>query len=140
MDGRHDWDVIGHKTEAVNDGELEVGEAAAFAEAGAVAVDRDRAADNGIDMLHLLGRYPATEPFGAADRRCPRLLSAQPLGVKLDEGLFTLEPRHRHVNQLALSQSELPYWQLGIVRIALEHARPLPLGQFRQMLSRLACA
>src|SRR5438105_10210449 len=121
-DGRRVADEAGLDEQA----ELEVRVAAALADPNAVAVHGDGPADDEVDRLELLDR----------DRLRAARLDRRVLG-EAEERLRLPQPRHRHVDYLALRERESPHRELRRVRVALEHASGAPLLRLRKPPRRL---
>jgi predicted amidohydrolase len=116
--------------------ELQVGEPAALAQPGAVLRGRHAAHHHQVDRGHFGQRHPARRPGRAADGgRLARRLG-QVSRVEGEERLGFGQPRHGHVDGLAVFQGALPHRPLGGVRVGLHGVRALPGGQGAQAFRR----
>ena len=112
--GRRHHRVVVDLAGVDQDSVLEVVVAAALADPGAAEVDRDRAAEDEVDLRQLVvGVQPAVLER-TLDRRCLfHRLFGQVLGVEHAEGVGVAQARHRHDHGLALFQSDAAGIGLG---------------------------
>src|SRR5438034_1801803 len=134
VDGGQDGRRLAHLAFFSEETVFQVAVAAALAEPRAVAAHRDRAAHHQIDGTHLARRYGAPVAAGAGDARRERRLLAEALRVDLDEALLGAQPRHRHVEDLALGEGEPAHRELGRVRVHFHHQRAAPHRHLAQEL------
>ena len=106
---------------------LEVREAAALADPRAAEVDRDRAAEDEVDLGHLLqGDHLAVAQRSLDRRRLPDAALTAACGVEQPERVLVAQARDGHHELLALLEREAPGVGLGRVRIGLDHLGALP--------------
>jgi hypothetical protein len=115
-------------------GVLEVGEAAALAEPGAVRAGRDAAHDHEVDGGQLGQGNPAGIAGRAGDRGGLARGSGQVVRIEREERLGLGEAGDRHVDGLAVLQRALADRELGGVGVGLERQRGLPLRQGAEAL------
>jgi gluconate 5-dehydrogenase len=116
--------------------ELQVGEPAALAQPGPVLPGRDAAHHHQVDRGHLRQRHPAGRAGRAADRGGLTRRLAEVVGVQGEERLRLGQPRHRHVDDLAVFQRPLAHRPLRRVRVGLDGPGRLPGRQPAQPFGR----
>ena len=126
VDGR-DHDRVGlDQPGLVGEGVLQVAEAAALAEPGAVRRHRDAADHGEVDRLELVERRPAAVLRCALDRRRLAGCDRQRLGVEPEERLGPGEPGHGHEHGLAVLQRPLAHRHLRRVGVRPSASSPAP--------------
>jgi hypothetical protein len=129
VDGGGDERVPSEEPGVVEEGDFEVGVAGALADAVAVTVDSDAAADHEIDGLHLVDPEPGCVGRRSAHGGGLSGWERERCGVKEVEGLCLGELGHGHVDGLAICQRAGANGQLGGVGDGLDDLRVLPGGE-----------
>src|SRR3954451_1920127 len=125
MDGRHDGRRVVDQSRLDQQPELEVGVAAALADAHARAIDGDRAADDEIDVAEVLD---------ARGRAFGQRLIYRRIARDANERFVPGQTRHGHVQRLAVATGATPHRQLWRVGIGFHDSRRLPLRQLGEAL------
>ena len=112
---------------------LEIREAAALPHPGAARVHRHRTAHDEVDGRQRLDADRPPEALRAADRRRLVRALAEPGRIQLEETLEGPEPRHRHVDHLALTEGHPAHRELRRVGIDLDRARVAPCPEPLEM-------
>ena len=124
-DGRVRPDPAGLPKERV----LQIGVAAALAEAPSARADADAARDDEVDRRHLVHGDRATQGEGALDGGgLPQVLRAQLCRVEPEKGRALRQLGHREEDRLAGLEGRVPDRALGQVGVALEHPGRLEGG------------
>jgi phosphoglycolate phosphatase len=116
--------------------ELEVAEAAALPEAGAVLADGDTAGDDEVDGLQVVEADGTAGGGGALDRRRGAGSGGEVVGVEQEERALVREAGHGHEHRLAVLQRPLAHRPLGRVGVGLDRAGRGPLRRGPQPLGR----
>jgi hypothetical protein len=119
MDRRHDGRRVVDGRGLDEQPQLEVRVAAALADAHPRAIDSDRAADDEIDVPELLDARRRALGQRLLDRRIAR---------DANKRLVFGQPRHGHVQSLAVAARAAPHRQLRRVGVGLHDSGCLPLG------------
>ena len=122
MDGRDDRRPRSGATGLDEEPVLEVREPAALPHPGAPRVHRDGAAHDEVDGRHGLDPDRPAQPLRAPDRRRLESPLAQAARVQLQEALEGPEPRHGHVDHLALAKRQPADRELRRVGVDLDRA------------------
>ena len=125
VDGRGNRRRVVDAVEATQDGELQIAEPLALADAGAGGVDGDAPGDDQIDVRHLLGIDGDAVFRGARHRR--RVVDVGDLlGCEAEKRLGLAEPRDGHVEGFPVAQRPPADRQLRGIGVALERVGVLP--------------
>ena len=116
-------------------------EAAALADPRALEVDRDRAAEDEVDVGELVvGDHPAVAQHALDRRRLAHLLGGELVRVEQPERMLVAQPRHRHHDRLALLERPAAGMRLGRVRVCLDHPGALPRAVPGELLAAASLA
>jgi hypothetical protein len=113
VDGGGHYGVLPDQAGLGQQGELQVGEAAALARAGALAVDSHAATHHQVHRCKLGHADPPPGARRTGDGGGAAGWEAEALGVEFDEGTLVGQAGHGHVHQLAVGQRACPDRELG---------------------------
>src|SRR5216683_6999712 len=129
MHGRDDLRLWPDQTCLLQQCQLYVGIASAFAEANSAPVDGDAAANDEIYGPHFLHAYLACHSLGHMAGGGFLGRDGQGCWIQQEERQCIRQPWHRHRDELALAQGTSSNWELRPVGNGLDGARGVPNRQ-----------